>query len=189
MRPATDGPPDGWTVSNGVVAPGHRVADFAARKQPVKGVCRAKGCSRRVELEPRELCGAGLGLLAMTTIENTLRCQRLDGCSLYFQAAAPALPLRLSQFVGRPNVRLRLKCRETPCKFFRLCRVEEMVAGLQKRGLGGAGTDVEALGAMMTTPCPRCKKASWTAEVLWMDTSTMGWKATGERSFDRLEGR
>ena len=47
----------------------------------------------------------------------------------------------------------------------------------------------DALGAMMTTPCPLCNKASWTAEVLWMDTSTMGWKATGERSFDRLEGR
>jgi len=185
---AADGPPRGWTLSGGVVAPGDRVADFAARQQRVKGVCRAKGCSRRVELEPAALCGAGLGLLGMMAIQKTWRCQRLDGCNLDFHATPPEVPLRLGQFIGRPNVRLRLKCRQDRCKFFRVWRVEEMIAGLQKRGQDGAATEVDALGAMMTTPCPLCKKASWTAEVLWADTSTMGWKAMGERSFDRLAG-
>jgi hypothetical protein len=40
---------------------------------------------------------------------------------------------------------------------------------------------------MMSSACPMCKKVNWTAEVLWIDTATMGWKSMGERSFERLE--
>jgi hypothetical protein len=184
-----DRPPKGWTLSNGVVSPGDRVADFAAREQRVEGVCRARGCWRRVQLEPRLLSGAGLGLLAMTAIERTWRCQRLEGCGLDFRAAPAELPLRLSHFTGRPNVRLRLRCQGPRCTVVRLWRVEEMIAGLQKRRQGGPSTRVADLGGMMTTPCPACKKASWTAEVLWIDTATMGWKVKGERSFDGMESR
>ena len=187
MAPLDDRPPKGWTVSNGVVSPGHRVADFAAREQLVKGVCRVKGCSRRVELEPNTLCAQGLGLLAMAAIERMWRCQRLEGCGLEFHETPADLPLRLSQFVGRPNVRLRLRCREPGCRFHRLWRVEAMIAALGKRKQGGHATEVAALGAMMTTPCPVCKKAAWLAEVLWVDTATMGWKVKGERSFDGME--
>ena len=187
MAAPDDRPPKGWTVSNGAVSPGDRVADFAAREQGVKGVCRAKGCSRRVELDPTTLCAQGLGLLAMGAIERMWRCQRLEGCNLDFHETPAESPLRLSQFVGCPNVRLRLKCRERGCKFHRVWRVEEMIEGLEKRKQGGPSTQVAALGAMMTTPCPVCKKASWMAEVLWVDTSTMGWKVKGERSFEGME--
>jgi hypothetical protein len=187
MAVPDDRPPKGWTLSNGAVSPGDRVADFAARDQRVKGVCHAKGCSRRVELEPKTLCAQGLGLLAMAAIERMWRCQRLEGCNLDFRETPAELPLRLSQFVGRPNVRLRLKCREHGCKFYRVWRVEEMIGALEKRKQGGPTTQITALGGMMTTPCPVCKKASWMAEVLWVDTSTMGWKVKGERSFDGME--
>ena len=95
-----------------------------------------------------------------------------------------ANPLVLGQFVGRPNVRLRLKCRGDRCKFHRLWRVEEMIAGLEKRGQGGARTEVDGLGSKMTTACPMCKRVNWTAEILWVNTDTMGWKARGERSFE-----
>ena len=70
---------------------------------------------------------------------------------------------------------------------FRMWRVEEMIAGLEKRSRGGDRTEVEALGGMMSSACPICKKVNWTAEVLWIDTGTMGWKSMGERSFERLE--
>ena len=58
----TNGPPPGWTARDGVVEPSEQVRGYALRHQTVKGVCRAKGCTRRVELDPKELCGAGLGL-------------------------------------------------------------------------------------------------------------------------------
>ena len=37
MAALDDRPPKGWTLSNGVVSPGDRVADFAARGQRVEG--------------------------------------------------------------------------------------------------------------------------------------------------------
>lgn len=184
---AVEGLPRGWTVRSGVVSPGDRVADYAARQQEVQGVCRGRGCSRRLELEPKALSAVGLGLLSMTAIKKMWQCQRPDGCRIDYRDTITEAPLRLVQFVGRPNVRLRLRCRASPCKFFRLWRVEEMIAGLKKRGQGGESTQIDKLGGMMTSPCPLCKKADWTAEALWIDTTTMGWKANGERSFERIE--
>lgn len=104
-----DGLPPGWTSSNGIVGPGERVADFAARGQPVKGVCRSQGCSRRVELEAAALCKGGLAALSMRQVQKLWMCQRLDGCGLDFHNEPPAIPLRLELFVGRPNIRLRLR--------------------------------------------------------------------------------
>jgi hypothetical protein len=182
-----EGLPKGWTVRGGVVAPGERVADYAAREQWAQGVCRGRGCSRRLDLEPKALVAIGLGLLSMSVVKRMWQCQRPDGCRLDYQDSTPEAPLRLSQFMGRPNVRLRLRCRGQGCRFFRLWRVEEMIAGLKRRGQGGAGVQVDKLGAMMTSPCPLCKTVDWTAEVLWVDTATMGWKVNGEASFDRLQ--
>jgi hypothetical protein len=150
----------------------------------VKGVCRARGCNRRVELDPKDLCGGGLALLNMRQVQTLWRCQRVEGCGLDFHKEKPLNPLVLGQFVGRPNVRVRLKCRGDRCKFHRLWRVEEMMEALEKRKQGGGRTEVDGLGAMMTTACPLCKKVNWAAEVLWINTDTMGWKARGERSFE-----
>ena len=70
------------------------------------------------------------------------------------------------------------------CRFHRLWRVEQMIAGLEKRAQGDSRTEVDGLGAKMTTACAMCKRVSWTAEIVWINTDTMGWKARGERSFE-----
>ena len=59
-----------------------------------------------------------------------------------------------------------------------------MIAGLAKRGHDGRRTEVERLGSMMTAPCTGCKRVNWAAEILWVNTDTMGWRALGERSFE-----
>ncbi|MDB5480482.1 MAG: hypothetical protein JWO83_1535 [Caulobacteraceae bacterium] len=120
----------------------------------------------------------------MRQVQALWRCQRVEGCGLDFHKEKPLNPLILGQFVGRPNVRVRVRCRGDRCKFHRLWRIEEMIAGLEKRGQGGARTEVDGLGAKMTTPCPMCKRVNWGAEILWVNTDTMGWKARGERSFE-----
>lgn len=181
-----DGLPPGWANINGIVGPGQRVADFAARGQPVEGVCRSQGCFRRVELEAAALCKGGLAALSMRQVQKLWMCQRLDGCGLDFHYEPAAIPLRLELFVGRPNIRLRLRCRGGGCKFFRLYQVEQVIAGLESRKKGGGRTEVGAIGALMTTACAACKKTNWMAEVLYVDTETMGWKALGEKSFGSI---
>jgi hypothetical protein len=166
------------------VQPSERVQAYGVRLQTVKGACRAAGCNRRVELDPKTLCAAGLGFLTMRQVQALWCCHRVEGCGLVFHSERPLNPLVLGQFVGRPNVRVRIVCRGDRCKFHRLWRIEEMIAGLEKRGQGGARTEVDSLGAKMTTACPMCKRVNWTAEILWINTDTMGWKARGERSFE-----
>ena len=183
----TNHPPPGWVSENGVDQPSESVTAYAARFQTVKGVCRARGCTRRVELDPKSLCGDGLALLSMRQVEALWRCQRLDGCGLDFHKEKALKPLTLGQFIGRPNVRVRIRCRGNGCKFFRVWRIEEMIAGLEKRGQGSDRTDIDDLAAKMTTACPMCKRVNWTADLLWVNTETMGWKALGERSFEARE--
>ncbi|MGI8841407.1 MAG: hypothetical protein ACR2F8_11600 [Caulobacteraceae bacterium] len=182
-----DGPPPGWISQTGIVEPADTVAGYAARVQAVKGICRAKGCNRRVELDPKALCGIGLGLVNMGQVKRLWRCQRIDGCGLDFHEEPPLNPLRLGQFVGRTNVRVRLRCRAIGCKFYRMWRVEEIIAGLEKRRQGDGRTEVVGLGKTMTTACPLCKRVNWTAELLWVSTSSQSWKAKGERSFSERE--
>ena len=62
----------------------------------------------------------------------------------------------------------------------------KVIAGLQKRRKGDGHTEVAALGALMSGPCPACKKSNWVAEMLYVDTGTMGWRALGEKSFDSI---
>jgi hypothetical protein len=160
---------------------------YAHRVQSVKGVCRARNCSRRVELDPKILCTEGLGLLSMRQVETFWLCHKIGGCRLEFHREKALNPLVLGQFVGRPNVRVRLRCRSERCKFHRVWRVEEMIAGLEKRGQGGARTEVDQLAAKMTSACPARKRVNWIAEILWINTDTMGWRVKGERSFDSAD--
>lgn len=60
-----------------------------------------------------------------------------------------------------------------------------MIAGLTRRRQGDDRTEIETLGKKMMTACPLCKRTNWTADVLWVSTDTMGWKALGERSFEQ----
>lgn len=184
---SADGMPPGWVSLNGIVEAADAVGAYAARLQPIKGVCRGNGCFRRVELDPGELCAKGLARLSMRQVERWYRCQRLEGCGLEFHAERAGNPLRLEQFIGRPNVRVRVSCRGSGCRYFRVWRVEEMIAGLQKRKAGDGRTEVDKLGGLMSQPCPLCKKVNWTAAILWVSVDTMGWRQLGERSFDKVE--
>jgi hypothetical protein len=61
-----------------VLEPAPRVGDYASRGQVVKGVCRANGCFRRVELEPKALSAQGLAAITMEQVKRLYRCARLD---------------------------------------------------------------------------------------------------------------
>jgi len=187
VKATSDGPPAGWVSITGVLAPGVSVAAYAARQQPVKAVCRTKGCYRRLDLDPTELCGERLGPFPMEKIKRLYECRRWNGCGLDFHDEPAQRKLRLEEFTGRPNVRLRLRCRSGSCKFFRVWLVEEMIEALRKRKAGSGATEIEGLGKMMTTACPLCKKVNWLAEILWANMNTVGWKQLGERSFNHME--
>lgn len=182
-----NGLPQGWTTWNGVLEPANQVAAYAARGQIIRGRCETKECNRKIRIEPKDLCGKGQGLLQMKQVEQLHRCQRLEGCSLGFFADPATPPLHLDWLTGRPNVRIRLKCRGHGCKYVRVWVVEQMIAGLKKAGKGGGGTDVHALGKLMTQPCPVCKKVNWAADVLWASTETIGWRQNGEKCFAGME--
>lgn len=178
-----NGPPPGWTTSNGVLEPASQVAGYAARSQVFRGRCETKECNRKVRIEPKDLCGKGQGLLTMKHVEQLNRCHRLDGCSLNFYADPGAPELRLEWLTGRANVRVRLKCRGNGCTFVRVWVVEKMIDGLKKSGKGHGGTDVHELGKLMTQPCQVCKKVNWTADILWANTDTLGWCHGGEDKY------
>jgi hypothetical protein len=180
----SDGLPPGWASAGGVVGPAERVADYAARGQTVKGQCRSDGCYRKIDIDPHELVKRGFGSLSMRKVQGLCGCHRLEGCSLAFHNGPADNPLRLKHFVGRPNIRVRVRCRGTGCKFFRVYKVEQMIAGLRKRQQGDEQTEVAALGTMMTSPCTMCKRSNWVAEVLHINTDTIAWRAVGEKTFD-----
>jgi hypothetical protein len=179
----------GWTAENGLLSPSATVGGYAARGQSVKGACRAEGCSRRVELEPEHLCKLGYALLTMDKVQRLWRCHQLEGCGLSFHKEPALRPLRLGLLVGRPHIRVRLRCRGNDCKFHRVWRVEEMISGLAKRRQGDDSTDIDSLGAKMTAPCPICKKTNWEADILCANTESAGWRAQGERMFETTERR
>jgi len=178
-----ENPPPGWISANGVLEPASQVAAFAARGQVVRGRCESKECARKVRIDPNDLCGKGQGLLKMRQIEQLHRCQRLDGCSLIFYADPSTPPLHLEWLTGRANVRIRLRCRGAGCKFARVWVVETMIEGLKKAGKGHGGTEVQALGKLMTQPCPVCRKVNWTADVLWANTETAAWRQSGAETY------
>jgi hypothetical protein len=170
---------------NGLVEPGSLVRDFAARGQTVKATCRAKGCNRRVELDPEVLCSEGLGALRMDRIRLLWRCARFEGCELNFYNEPPAIRLLLGSFTGIPHVRIRLRCRGQGCKFARVYLVEAMIKGLVDRKQGDGRTEIAELPSKMTGGCALCGKNNWAVDVLWADTETMGWRTLGAASFDR----
>lgn len=183
----SQGAPEGWTAIYGVLEPIGHVAAYAARGQVMKGRCQSKSCNRRVELDSKELCGQHMGTLQMQQVIRTFQCNRLDGCTLTFHTEPRDPPLPLDALRGKAHVRLRLRCGTHKCSFFRVWLIEEMIEGLKKAGKGGGGTHVHELRKLMTSPCKLCGKVDWNADVLWADTSTVGWKQLGERSFDRVK--
>lgn len=180
-----DGLPQGWTSTSGIVEPAETVAAYAARRQAVKGACKIRGCYRRLALDPMQLCGKGFGRLTMTRVQRFFECNRPDeDCALDWHKEPAGIPLTLGAFIGKPNIRVRVRCRGNGCRFFRVWKVEEMIAGLIKRKQGDERTEIDKLPAMMTSGCSLCGKSNWAVEVLYVNPQTVGWKQLGERAFD-----
>jgi hypothetical protein len=167
-------PPAGWVSLGGVLEPGSRVAGYAARGQRVKGTCRAKGCNRRVDLDPKLLCGAGYAAVNMRRLRDLWRCHQLDGCELTFYDDVPDHPLRLGHLEGLSHVRLRIRCRADKCRYFRAWRAEEVAKALTDRGAGDERTEIAQLGSLMKAQCPLCGRTSWAVDVLWANTESVG---------------
>ena len=180
------GIPPGYTSFCGAVEPRPDVAGYAARGQVCHGKCQQDGCTRRLRLDPDALVKLGLGPLPMRRIKEWHHCNRPTGCALSFWEDEPAIALQLQHFVGMPSTRIRLKCRGRDCKFHRVYLAEAVIKGLVARKAGDGRTTIKALGALMTSGCPLCRKTNWEADVLAPDTDTGGWRTAGpERYFDR----
>ena len=176
----------GWVSFCGVLERDQRVVGYRARRVSIKGLCNgSKGCRRTVHLEPTELCQAGLGELAMKQVQDLWKCSRVDGCRIDWHVVGEERLVRLSDLLGRPNVRIRIRCKSDNCPYVRTWKVEEFIAGLEKRQQGSDHTSTDQLTQKMTRACPRCKRVQWAVEVLWANTDTMNWKMQGERSLDR----
>jgi hypothetical protein len=183
---SSDHPPAGWVSLGGVLEPGSRVADYAARCQRVKGTCRAHGCHRRIDLDPKALCATGYGAVNMRRIRDLWRCHQLDGCELTFYDDTPDNPLRLGHLEGLLHVRVRVRCRADKCRYLRAWRAEEMVKALTERGAGDERTEIVQLAGLMKSPCPLCARCNWTVDVLWANTDSVGWRQGGGKVFDRI---
>lgn len=176
----------GYIEFCGSIQPGETIADHALRGQTLKAICRAEGCYRRLTLDPAHLRRCGLGALTARKVQALFHCHRLDrSCGLDWLLERPAFPLALAPFVGLQHVRVRLACRTDRCSSQKLFRVEEVVAGLKARSQGDEQTAVDLIGAMMTTPCPTCAKAAWTAGLICADRNSLGWRSRGEGVFDQ----
>ena len=181
--------PPGWGVFDGVLVPDVRVAAHAARGQSVKGICNHGGCRRSLTLDPEKLCRQGLGQLAMRDVQQLARCQLIGGCSMDFHAQPAERPLRLEQLVGKPNVKVRLRCRGDGCRFFRVHLVEAIIEGLVWRRQGNGLLEVEALAGKLTSACPRCGKVNWAVEIVWSGRDPAGYKTDRDRTLERLARR
>ncbi len=56
---------------------------------------------------------------------------------------------------------IELSC--TMCVGVRVVSLERAIAGLERRGLGGAETGIKAFGRLLRQPCERCGAAAWDA--------------------------
>lgn len=175
----------GYIEFCGTIQPGETITDHALRGQALKAICRAEGCYRRLNLDPVHLRRCGLGALTARKVQALFHCHRIDrSCGLDWLLERPAFPLALAPFMGLQHVRLRLACGTDRCPSQKVFRVEEVVAGLKARGQGDEGTTVDLVGSMMTTACPTCGKAAWSASLICADRNSLGWHQRGERVFD-----
>lgn len=180
-------PPDGWVAMDDTLVPAKTIAGYAARGEELQGGCQAHGCRRRCWIDPHARYEVRLRDLPLATLQNLFRCNRLDGCGFAFTAPRSDQSVRLADLYGRPNVRIRIRCRS--CGWTRSPRPEEVAGVLARSKTGGAHTRVHAApAAMAAKPCPACKKADWSAEVVWLRTDTAIWRAKGESLFDGLAG-
>lgn len=174
-------PPAGWSIASGRLEEVPTVQGYLARRVGVRGRCHTRDCRRTCHLDLGELITKGMGLLPVRTIQQTLRCSRLDGCALHFEEQLE-FPLTLSELTGREYVGVEIRCKG--CGQSHVTNVEGMIARLAAAHRGDAQSKVRELGSLIKGPCGKCKALSWEIHILWFDPAAHkvpSWK----REFDR----
>ena len=128
-------PPDGWVAMDDTLVPAKTIAGYAARGEELQGGCQAHGCRRRCWIDPHARYEVQLRNLPLATLQNLFRCNRLDGCGFAFTGPRQDQSVRLADLYGRPNVRIRIRCRS--CGWTRSPRPEEVAGVLSRSRTGG----------------------------------------------------
>ncbi|MFZ4606416.1 MAG: hypothetical protein ACOYM5_09175 [Caulobacter sp.] len=184
-RPLINDAPPGWTAINQTLEPERTVAGYLARGEEVHGGCRTYGCRRKWWLDEHARAEAVLARLPTSTLERTLKCARLDGCSFELFPPRPGQSIRLADAVGRANARVMIRC--TGCDWTRLPPAAAVIDRLKRQRTGGAQTRVHEVTAALRAPCPACKATCWEATLVWLRTDNMIWQAKGEALFDDMK--
>jgi hypothetical protein len=171
------GPPPGWTVLDGVLAPQQSIGGFAARHQTVRAICRQKDCRRNCAIDFERWVEKGYERVSFRELQRMLRCNRPDGCALEFEGEVSPLTLQLNQISGQANVRIRFACTAGQCNHVRTATPEAVIARLLAEKRGDPSTPVCDLRGLLKGPCPTCGKSNWKVDVLWANTASNGWRA------------
>lgn len=159
-------PPPGWSISTGRLQEDSTVGGYHQRGCAVSGRCYRNDCRRTCWLDFRELIRSGMERLPVAVIQHTLKCHRLDGCSLEFHEK-PERVLTLRDIAGRPHIALEAFC--LGCRKTHLTTVEAMISRLKSAQTGDETTPLSKLDSLAKGPCPACGYKRWRIEVLWYD--------------------
>lgn len=182
-------PPAGWTIGSGRLEEVPTVQGYLARRVDVHGRCHTRDCRRTCQLNLGELVTKGMGLLTVRTIQQTLRCSRLDNCALYFDEK-PAFVLTLGELAGRDYVGVEIRCSLCGARY--LTTVEGLIHRLKASGQGDASTPAMNVGALIRGACTPCKAARWEVGFLWYDPGANRvpiWKQDLQKRIDEAQRR
>ena len=162
-------PPPGWTIDSGRLAEDPRVVGYIQRNCAVRGHCQQRECRRSVYLALDQMQKDGQGLLPMRQVLQTLRCNKLNGCSITW-VEEPALKPTLGMITHRDHIAIEVRC-TGPCKTPTfVTTVAAFIARLQAAKTGGPDTLLSKLAEAIPEPCGKCKDTRfWRADVLWYD--------------------
>lgn len=185
--PRPNRPPPGYTLFCNQMVRDETIDGYLARGETdVVGVCYSDRCRRRCTIDFVDLKRRNLGGMAMSLVQQLLRCNNIDNCRLKFgNGSAPQIEVTLLELNGKPHVRIKLSCQR--CNYYILHKPTNLIRRLRADGKGGAETRVSQLTPLMTVRCPRCGHKDWVAGVLWHSMTGIGWHQRGERIFDEME--
>ncbi len=182
-------PPKGWTVADGRLQEITTIAGYAARRCDVFGRCQRQDCRRSCHFDYERLLKNGMADLDASKVMATLRCSRLDGCSLEFREE-PQRVITLGDLAGRDYVGVEIRC--VNCGDKRVTTVEALLYRLKKAGKGDETTSVRNVAGLLRSACGECKASRWEVGFPWYDP-TRGqvpfWKQDLQKRIDEAQRR
>lgn len=159
-------PPKGWTVGPGYIAEVPTVLGYFQRRCNIVGRCQTQECRRTSRFEYDRLLKQGLADVSAAQVMRTLRCNKLDGCSIEFREE-PGLAITLGQLAGMANVGALVRC--MGCGDKRMTTVSAFLRQLSAHGKADATTSIKDIGKLITGPCPKCRQTNWDVMFPWHD--------------------